>query len=81
MGSSVAEAEAAVLGILFCRSCVDHAVHGLHDDIGCAAVAERIVESELEFRPGHHLIDEQRVGIGVQVAGNLMTHALVLQPD
>ena len=75
---SVAETETAVLGIFLFRAGVDGAIYRLHDDIGCAAVACGVVELELQLRPGHDLIDEQRIGISVQVSRNRGSLALVL---
>src|SRR6266851_2455070 len=75
------EAEPAVLSVLFRRGGVDGAVYRLHDDIGRAAVGRRVVELQLEFGSGKHLIDEQSPGIGVQVGRGRWRLALVLQPD
>ena len=54
---------------------------GLHDDVGRAAVLERVVELQLELLAGHDLVDEQRLGVGVQIGRHRCALPLILQPD
>src|SRR5215472_10139854 len=77
----VAEAETAMLGDFLRRTRVDRAVDGLYDDVGRGRIFRRIIELEVEFATSHYLLDEELVGMGVQISGNCCRLALVLQPD
>src|SRR6202022_4188581 len=77
----VAETHSAVLGILLGRSRVDGAVDRLNDDIRRAAVVRRIVEFELQIIAAQDFIDEQCLGVRVQVVDDGLRFALVLKPN
>ena len=70
-----------MLGVLLRRPGVNGAVNRLYQEVGRGVVGQRAIEFEIDLGSGHHLIDEECSGIGVQVGGNRSCLGLVLQPD